>query len=329
MKRREFITLLGGSAVWPLAVRAQQAERMRRIGVLMSESEDNRYARGWLSAFVTKFAELGWSEGRNLLMDVRWGAGNLDLVHRYAKELVELQPDAILVEATPPTAAVQRETRTIPIVFTIVSDPVGSGFVSGLSRPGGNITGFSTQEPSMGGKWVELLTEITPGRRRVAAIFNPETAPYVRAYYLPRFEAAARSLKLEPIVVPVRSDAEIESVFTSLGRESGGVVVMPDVFLFEHRASIFSLAARHNVPTVSQNSEFTREGLLISYGPEFADLFRRAAPYVDRLLRGAKPADLPVQLPVKFEMAINLKAAKALGIEVPPTMFARADEVIE
>jgi putative ABC transport system substrate-binding protein len=177
MRRREFMTLVSGAAVWPLAARAQQAERTRRVGVLMSESEDNRYARGWLSAFVTTFAELGWSEGRNLLMDVRWGAGNLDLVHRYAKELVELQPDAILVEATPPTAAVQRETRTIPIVFTIVSDPVGSGFVGGPSRPGGNITGFSTQEPSMGGKWVELLTEIAPGRRRVAAIFNPETAP--------------------------------------------------------------------------------------------------------------------------------------------------------
>jgi putative ABC transport system substrate-binding protein len=302
---------------------------VRRIGVLMLDNEDDRYSRGWLSAFVTAFAELGWREGRNLLMDVRWCGGNLDLVRRYAKELVGLQPDAILVKATPPTAAVQRETRTIPIVFTIISDPVGSGFVDGLSRPGGNMTGFSTQEPSMGGKWAELLTEIAPGRRRVAAIFNPETAPYVRAYYVPRFEASARSLKLEPIVVPVRSDAEIELAFTSLGRESGGVVIMPDVFLFEHRASIISLAARNNVPTVSQNFEFTREGLLISYEPEFTDLFRRAAPYVDRILRGAKPADLPVQLPVKFEMAVNLKTAKALGLSVSPSILLRADEVIE
>ena len=181
----------------------------------------------------------------------------------------------------------------------------------------------------MGGKWVELLTEISPGLRRVAAIFNPETAPYVRDYYVPRFEASARSLKLEPIVVPVRSDAEIELAFTSLGRESGGAVIMPDAFLFEHRASVISLAARNNVPTISQNSEFARDGLLITYGPEFADLFRRAAPYVDRILSGAKPADLPVQLPVKFEMAVNLKTAKALGLDVPPTLLARADEVIE
>jgi putative tryptophan/tyrosine transport system substrate-binding protein len=267
-----------------------------------------------------------WAE--DVQIDMCWSAGNLDRMRTCAQELVELKPDVIFVESTPPTAALQRETRTIPVVFVIVSDPVGSGFVAGLPRPGGNITGFSNQEPSLGGKWVELLAEIAPDRRKVAAVFNPETAPYVSSYYLPPFEAAARLLKLEPIVMPVHNDAEIEMAMNSLG-QSGSAVIMPDAFLSAHRALIISLAARNNVPAVSEQSELATDGLLISYGPDFADLYRRAAPYVDRILRGAKASELPVQLPTKFLMAVNVKTAKMLRLIVPPTLLALADKVIE
>ena len=315
--------------MWPLTLRAQQSERLRHIGVLTPYSESDPYAKAQFDAFVQGLAELGWSEGRNLRMDVRWAAGDLDRVRMYAKELVTLQPDVILVDSTPQTAALQRETSTIPIVFVVVSDPIGSGFVTGLPRPGGNMTGFSNQDPSMGGKWVELLREIAPNLSRVVAMFNPETAPFVRSYYLPPFEAAARSLKMEPMVALVHSDADIETAITSLGRESGGLVIMPDAFLLSHRASIISLAARNNVPAVSQTSLITRDGGLISYGPDLADLYRRGADYVDRVLRGAKPSELPVQLPAKFEMAINVKTAKVLGLTVPASLLARADEVIE
>ena len=219
----------------------------------------------------------------------------------FAKELVDLQPDVILADATPATAALQRETRTIPIVFAVVSDPVGAGFVAGLPRPGGNITGFIIMEASMAGKWLELLTEIAPGIKRAAIMFNPDTAPGGGSYYLPSFEAAARSLKVEPIAAPVHSDAEIETVITSLGREpGGGLVVMPDTFMIVHRAPIILLAARNNVPAVYSNRRFVRDGGLLSYGPDSVDIFRRSASYVDRILRGAKPADLPVQLPIKF-----------------------------
>jgi putative tryptophan/tyrosine transport system substrate-binding protein len=330
MRRRDFTKgIVGSAAAWPFAALAQQSERMRRIGVLTPYSESDPYAKAQFGAFVQGLAELGWSEGHNLRMDVRWAAGDLDRVRVYAKELVTLQPDVILVDSTPQTAALQRETRTIPIVFVVVSDPVGSGFVAGLPRPGGNMTGFSNQDPSMGGKWVELLTEIAPNLSRVAAMFNPDTAPFVRSYYLPPFEAAARSLKVEPVVVLVHSDTEIETAITSLGRESGGLVIMPDAFLVSHRASIISLANRNNVPAVSQTSFITRDGGLISYGPDLADLYRRGADYVDRVLRGTKPSELPVQLPAKFEMAVNLKTAKALGLAVPQSLLARADEVIE
>ena len=330
MRRRDFTKgIVGSAAAWPFAALAQQSERMRRIGVLTPYSESDPYAKAQFGAFVQGLTELGWSEGHNLRMDVRWAAGDLDRVRVYAKELVTLQPDVILVDSTPQTAALQRETRTIPIVFVVVSDPVGSGFVAGLPRPGGNMTGFSNQDPSMGGKWVELLTEIAPNLSRVAAMFNPDTAPFVRSYYLPPFEAAARSLKVEPVVVLVHSDTEIETAITSLGRESGGLVIMPDAFLVSHRASIISLANRNNVPAVSQTSFITRDGGLISYGPDLADLYRRGADYVDRVLRGTKPSELPVQLPAKFEMAVNLKTAKSLGLTVPPALLARADAVIE
>jgi putative tryptophan/tyrosine transport system substrate-binding protein len=331
MRRREFIALMGGAAATrPLAARAQQPDRMRRIGVLMANDENDPEGKAWLSGFTRGLQELGWTDGRNLQMNVRWGAGNVDLMRMFAKELVDLQPETILAGTTPATAALQRETRTIPIVFASVSDPVGDGFVAGLPRPGGNITGFITMEAAMAGKWVELLTEIAPGVKRAAMMFNPDTAPGGGSYFLPAFEAAARSLKVAPIAAPVHGDAEIETVMTSLSREpGGGLVVNADAFMLAHRAPIILLAARNNVPAVYSLSVFARAGGLLSYGPNEVDIFRHSASYVDRILRGAKPADLPVQLPVKFEMALNAKTAKALGLAVPPSILLRADEVIE
>jgi ABC-type uncharacterized transport system substrate-binding protein len=331
MERREFITLLGGAAAaWPLAARAQQPDRVRRIGVLLGLAEDDPEAKALLSEFTQGLSELGWVEGRNLRTDVRWAPGSTDLMHTFAKELVDLQPDVILANSTPVTAALKRETQTIPIVFTIVADPVGSGFVASLPRPGGNITGFSPLEASMTSKWLELLTEIAPGLQRAAMMFNPDTAPFVRSYFLSSFETAARSLKVTPIAAPVYSDAEIESAITALGREpGGGLLAMPDNFVDIHRASIISLAARNNVPAVYQNPVSARDGGLLSYGVDFRDIFHRAARYVDSILGGAKPSELPVQMPIKYLMVINLKAAKALGLTVPPSILLRADEVIE
>jgi putative ABC transport system substrate-binding protein len=330
MRRRDFITLLGGAAALPVTARAQQTAGVRRVGVLMPYDENDPVAKPQLSKFTQGLSELGWTNGRSLRMDVRWAAGNVDRVRVLAKELVDLQPDAIFADSTPQTAALQRETRTIPIIFAVVSDPVGSGFVASLRRPGGNITGFINQEPTMGGKWLELLTEIAPSIKRVAAMFNPDTAPYVKSYYLPSFEAAARSFKVEPITAPVHGDAEIERVITSLGRDpKGGLVVMPDAFMGVHRAPIISLAARNNVPAIYQVSGYTRNGGLLSYGADSGDIYHRAASYVDRILRGENPADLPVQLPTKFEITVNLKTAKMLGLDVSPTLLARADEVIE
>jgi putative ABC transport system substrate-binding protein len=332
MHRRSFLTLLGGgaAAAWPRVARAQQSERVRRVGVLTSYDENDAAPNGWLSGFKRALAELGWTEGRNVRMDVRWTTGSVDRAGLYAKELVGLQPDVILAESTPQTAALQRESRSIPIVFVLVSDPIGSGFVDSLPRPGGNITGFSNHDPTMGGKWLELLTEIAPGIKRVAAMYNPDTAPYVGSYYLPSFEAAARTFKLEPITAPIHNDGEIELAITSLAREpGGGLVLMPDGFVFAHRAMIISLATRNNVPSVNNSQDFVRDGGLLSYGADTADLYRRAAPYVDRILRGARPAELPVQLPVKFAMALNAKTAKALGLTVPASILVRADEVIE
>ena len=318
MIRREFITLLGGAAAWPLAARAQQPGRMPRVGVLMAFDENDPEANRYLSGFTQGLAELGWTNGRNMRMDVRWGAGSVDRMRMSAKELLDLQPDIILAHGTPATAAFQRETQTIPIVFAPLSDPVGDGFVASLPRPGGNITGFISQEDTMAGKWLELLTEIAPGVKRVAAMFNPNNAPGGGLYVLPAFEAAARSFKVAPIKAPIYSVAEIETVITSLGREpGGGLVVMPDTFVESHRADITLLAARNNVPTVYPGSVWARDGGLLSYGPDRADIFRRSAGYVDRILRGAKPADLPVQLPVKFEMAVNVKTAKAPALPYP------------
>ena len=330
MRRRNFIAGLGSAAAWPVVARAQQPDRMRRIGVLMAYDESDPEAKAHLSAFMQGLVELGWTNGHNIRMDIRWPAGNIDRVRKSAKELVDLQPDVILSEGTPATFALQRETRTVPVIFAAISDPVGAGLVASLARPGGNITGFTISEPAMTGKWLQLLTEISPAVKRVAIMFNPDLIFGRGAPYLPSFEAAARSLKVESIAATVRSDAEIETAINSLGREPGsGLVVSADGFVFVHRAPIILLTARNKVPTVGSLSRFARDGGLLSYGADPTDIFRRSAAYVGRILRGAKPVDLPVQLPVKFELAVNLKTAKALGLSVPQSILLSADEVIE
>jgi putative ABC transport system substrate-binding protein len=329
MRRREFIAGLGSAAAWPLAARAQQ-ERMRRIGLLMSFDENDPEGKAELSGFTLGLAQSGWTDGRNLRMDVRWSAGSVDLMRMLAEELVGLHPDVLFANSTPATTALQRATPTIPIVFASIADPVGAGFVTGLPRPGGNITGFGNLETSMAGQWLQLLSEIAPGMKRAAIMFNPDTAPYVKSYFLPSLEAAARSFMVRLIEAIVHSDAEIETAMTSLGREpGGGLVVMPDAFTDDHRAPIILLAAQNNIPAVYWTSVSARDGGLLSYGPDRVDIFRRAATYVDRIFRGAKPADLHVQLPIKFEMIFNAKTAKALGLTVPQSILLRADEVIE
>jgi putative ABC transport system substrate-binding protein len=326
MKRREFITLLGTAAAWPLAVRAQRGDRIRRIGVLISRDENDPVT--YASAFTQAIADLGWTDGRNVRIDLRWAGGDTNRIQALAQELVGSRPDIIVTDTTPATVAVQRETRTIPIVFAGVGDPVASGIVARLDRPNGNITGFALYEASLGGKWLELLSEIAPGLKRAAIMFNPDTAP--TSTYMPSLETAARSLKVVPITASVHSDAEIETAIIALGRDpGGGLVVMADAFTAVHRASIISAAARNNVPAVYWTGAFTRDGGLLSYGADLVDLFRRAATYVDRILRGEKPGDLPVQFPTKYELFLNLKTAKALGLAVPPSILVRADEVIE
>jgi putative ABC transport system substrate-binding protein len=328
IRRREFVAGLGGAAAWPLAARAQQGDRMRRIGVLMPYDENDPLAKTFVSAFIQALADLGWTDGRNMRMDVRWAGGDTNRFRALAQELVGLQPDIIVTSSTPATVALQRETRTIPIVFASMSDPVAGSIVARLDRPDGNTTGFANFEPSLGGKWLELLSEIAPGLKRVAIMFNPDTAPV--STYVPSFETAARSLKVVPIPAPVHSDVEIETAITALGREpGGGLVAMPDSFMTTHRAPIVLAAARNNVPAVYVNSEFVRDGGLLSYGYDPVDNFRRTASYVDRILRGAKPAELPVQLPTKFELVVNRKAATALGLAIPPSILLRATEVIE
>jgi putative ABC transport system substrate-binding protein len=294
VRRRQFIAGLGSVVAWPAVARAQQGDRVRRIGVLLGSDENDPVFKPRLSAFTQALADLGWTDGRNLRMDSRWGGADINRIRALAQELVGLQPDIILAGTTPATAAVQRETRTIPIVFASVTDPVASGFVARLDRTGGNITGFAWYEASLGGKWLELLSEIAPGLKRAAIMFNPDTSP--AASYMPSFETAARSLKVVPIIAPVHSDVEIETAIMALGHEAGGgVVVIADTFTNAHRASIILVAARNNVPAVYGLSEWVKDGGLLSYGTDQFDIFRRAASYVDRILRGAKPGDLPVQ----------------------------------
>ena len=330
MRRRQFIAGLGSAAAWSLAARAQQADRVRRIGVLISLNENDPEGQRRYSAFTQALRDSGWTDGRNAHMDLRWGGVDNSRIRALAQELVGLQPDIILTNGTAATVALQRETRTIPVVFTVVRDPVASGIVPRLDRPNGNTTGFATFEGSMGGRWLELLSETVPGLKRAAIIFNPDTASANASTFMPSFETAARSLKVEPIIAHVHSDGEIETAIIALGREpQGGLVVMPDGFMTTHHASLISAAARNNVPAVYSQSFFARDGGLLSYGVDLVDIWRRAAAYVDRILRGAQPGDLPVLFPVKFEMVVNLKTAKALGLTVPQSILLRADEMIE
>jgi putative ABC transport system substrate-binding protein len=327
VKRRTFIAGLGSAAAWPVVVRAQQGDRVRRIGVLMPLDENDPLWKPLLSAFTQALAGLGWTNRGNVRMDLRWGGGDTNRILALARELVGLEPDIILTAGTAATAAVQQETRTIPIVFAAASDPVVRGIVPRLDRPDGNVTGFVILEASLGGKWLELLSEIAPGLKRAAMMFIDTPNASV---YLPSLEAAARARKVVPIVAPVHGDVEIETAINDLGREpGGGLVIIPDGFMGLHRAPIISAAARNNVPAVYAQSFFARDGGLLSYGIDQVDIWRRAAIYVDRILRGAKPAELSVQLPTKFELIINLKTAKALGITIPETLLATADEVIQ
>jgi putative tryptophan/tyrosine transport system substrate-binding protein len=328
MRRREFMTVLGGAAIgWPLAARAQ-GERIRRIGVLMGIAESDPARQSFVTAFTEALQELGWSSGRNIRIEYRWGAGDAERIRDFARELVEMQLDLIVGHTTPVIAALKAQTRTIPIVFTQVSDPVGSGFIDGFAKPGGSITGFTNLESSMGSKLGELLKEVAPTITRVAVMFNPDTAPDRGTYFLRPVEAAAPSLHVEVIPAPVHNDAEIESAITTLVPGTG-LIVMPDIFILAHRERILALADRHRMPAAYAYRLFAASGGLLSYGTDLADLFRRAARYVDRILTGTKPAELPVQQPTKFELVINLKTAKTLGLNVPLSLQAGADEVIE
>jgi putative tryptophan/tyrosine transport system substrate-binding protein len=330
MNRRSFAKAIGAAlALVPVVGEAQRPERARRIGVLMAFAEDDSESQLRLAAFKEGLAILGWVEGRNLTSEVRWMAGEVDRGAGFAKELVTLKPDVILAHTTPVTAALQRETRTIPIVFTGVSDPVGSGFVKSRAQPGGNITGFANLEASMVEKWLQLLKEIAPRVTRVAVMFNPKTAPYVE-YYLQPLNAVAARFGVKTVTAAVGSESDIDNVIAGLGREPGsGLIVMADSYMNLYRKSIIDLTARHKVPAIYYAASMADEGGLISYGIDNVDLFSRAAPYVDRILRGAKPADLPVQYPSKFELVINTTTAEALGLTIPQSILVRADRVIQ
>jgi putative tryptophan/tyrosine transport system substrate-binding protein len=331
IRRREAIfTLCGVAVAWPLAGRAQQPDRLRRIGVLMGYAESDSDAQAWYVAFREELQKLGWTEGRNTQIDTRWAApDDAESMRRFAKELVALQPDLIVSNTTPTTTALLQQTRSIPIVFAIVADPIGSGFVASFARPGGNVTGFIFTEPTMAGKWLEVLKEIAPRVARVAMLFNPASATYAE-YWLNPFKAAAASFAIEPIAAPVRDRSELESVVAAQAREpNGGLIAMPDSFTDAHRAEITSLAARYRLPAVYPFRFFVEVGGLLSYGVDRTDNFRRAATYADRILKGEKPSELPVQAPFKYELVINLKTAKALGLDVPLHLQQLADEVIE
>ena len=328
VRRREFIRLLGGAAVaWPLCVRAQQREKMRSIGVLMPLGADNAEGQARLAAFLQRLQELGWSDGHNLRIDARWGAGDVDSYRRYAAELVGLTPDILVTAGAPAVEALQRATRIVPIVFTTVTDPVGGGLVASLARPGGNTTGFTLSEYGLSGKWLELLKEIAPSVTRAAILRDPVA---VGIGQFAAIQAVAPSLQVELSPVDVRDAGEIEVAVTAFaGRPNGALIVTAAAFATIHRELIIALARRHQLPAVYPFRYYIASGGLISYGPDAIDLYRRAASYVDRILKGESPADLPVQHPTKFDLAINLKTAKALGLEIPPMLLARADEVIE
>jgi putative ABC transport system substrate-binding protein len=329
LKRRRFITLLGCAAAWPLAARAQQGERMRKIGVLTAYAESDPVAQARVGAFREGLQKLGWTEDRNIRIETRWATSDAALMQRFAEEFVALQPELILSSSRSTTATLLQQTSVIPIIFAIVADPVGSGFVANFPRPGGNVTGFTDIQPTIASKWLELLKEIAPRVTRVAFLFNPVTAPHFE-YYLNPFKSAAASFAVEAIATPVRDRSELDSVIARQARApNGGLIVMVDAFMFTHRAEITSLAARYRLPAVYSVRRFTEHGGLLSYGTDLVDNFRRAATYADRILKGTKPSELPVQAPATFELVINMKTAKALGLTVPPTLLVAADEVIE
>jgi putative ABC transport system substrate-binding protein len=321
--------MIGGVAAvsWPLTAQAQQPGQVRRIGVLMGVADPA--AQSYVTAFRGALTKLGWVEGSNLRTEVRWGAGDADKIRSFAKELVDLRPDAIVGQSTPVVAALVRVTQTIPIVFVNVADPIGSGFVVSLARPGGNLTGFMTDNSALGGKWVELLKEIAPRTVRAALMFNPTTAVPLK-FYMPSVQTAASTSGVEVNATPVHAKDEIEDVIAAQARDQGSsLIMMPDPFNGENGEQITLLAARYRVPAMYYRREFAKAGGLIAYASDFAEQFPQAAAYVDRILKGAKPADLPVQAPTKFDLVINLKTAKALGLDVPLGMQQRADELIE
>ena len=331
MKRREFITLLGGAAAaLPRTVVAQDTDRARRIGVLMELAANDPQARSNVAALKRGLQKPGWSPGGNLGIEYRWAPDDAVLVWKFAKELVESQPDVIVAHSSPVVATLLGQTRDIPIVFVSKSDPIGEGFVASFSRPGGNVTGFTNFESSVTGKWVELLKDFAPELTRVAFLFNPQTAAGGGSYFLRPIDAAASTLKVKAAMALVHDDHEIEAAFAALAREPGvGAVLLPDIFTVAHHQLVIALAARYRVPTVYGYRFMVERGGLISYGVDIDNLFERAAAYVDRILKGAKPSDLPVQAPTKFELVINQKTARALGLPVPDALLARADEVIE
>jgi putative tryptophan/tyrosine transport system substrate-binding protein len=328
MKRRVFIKIVGGVAAWPLAARAQQPDRTRLIGVLMGwESEPA--ARSLVAAFGGALSKLGWKEDKNLRIELRWGLGDPDRIGAFAKELVELRPDAILGVTTPVVGALARETRTIPIVFALVSDPIGSGFAASLAQPDRNITGFSDFNAALGGKWMALLKEIAPRIVRVALLLNPATGPPLQSF-MPSIQEAASSYGIQVSVASVYAPDELEGVIAEQARSQGGsLIVLPAAFNVANRDRITALVARYGLPAIYNSNLYTEEGGLIAYGVDFIELFRQSGGYVDRILRGAKPGELPIQLPTRFSLVINLKTAKALGLTVPPTLLATADGVIE
>jgi putative ABC transport system substrate-binding protein len=330
LRRRQFITVLAGAAVaWPIVAGAQQPERMRRIDVLMAYAESDPEGQALVAAFREGLQKLGWTESRNVRIETRWATADLELMQRFATEIVALQPDLILTQNTPTTAAMLQQTRSIPIIFATGSDPVGSGFVASFARPGGNVTGFIDMEASLASKWLGLLKEIAPRVARVAFLFNPATAPFAE-YYLNPFKAAAPSLAVEAIAAPVHDTSSLESVIAAQASEpSGGLIVMPETFLNVHRAEVTSLAARYRLPTVYPWRFYTKLGGLLSYGIDLPDNYGRAAIYADRILKGVKPSELPVQAPVKLLLVINLKTAKELQLEVPLSLLIRADELVE
>jgi ABC-type uncharacterized transport system substrate-binding protein len=330
MRRRDFIKMLAGSAAaWPAVTRAQQGERVRLIGVLMGYAETDPIAQSFVAAFRGALANVGWTEGSNLRIELRWGAGDADKIWTFAKELVDLRPDAILGQDTPVIGALARETRTIPIVFATVADPVGSRFVASLAHPGGNITGFTSNDSALGGKWVELLKEIAPRTVRVALLFNPATSPFLQSY-MPSIKAAASSFAVQVSAAPVSGKDKIEGVIAEQAHNpGGGLIVLPDQFNTTNRDPIIALAARYGVPAIYYNRFFPKSGGLIAYGIDFGESYRLTAGYIDRILKGANPADLPVQQPTKYELIINVKTAQALGLGVPLHLQQIADEVIE